>query len=450
MQDPRIMRMQSFDGVEPRRKHVALPLILKLIAFTIFLPEELSFYVFGMRLTLTRTIFIVIAPMVLFRFGQMLTDRRMRVVAPDAFVPMTGAWMFVAFASVDGLGESLAHMGPVVLEFCIGYLAARMLLTEHGQALRFVEVLCHAIAVVALLGLLDPLTNQWIIHNSASQITGYPTKLVTSWADAYRLGLLRAMGPIEHPILFGVTCAFGFLIAVTLQIRARLLTIICCTLGLLASFSAAPIQAAVIGLILLYYDRRLARVRIRWRFLISSFAIGFAVLRLFVNSPVSLIFEQIMFNQSSYWSRVFIWQTAGAVVVESPWFGIADHWSEIALRADALQSVDSVWLVVAQTGGLPAAILLGLSTIGATFSRVTGRGVDLTADESILATTLSILLFLVVFLGFTVHFWGSAWILLGILIGVRAHLGSLASGRSSAAVRWTSALGRKHPADPGF
>jgi hypothetical protein len=414
------------DRVESRRKRAAFPLVLRLIALTIFLPEELSFYVFGMRLTLLRTIFIIITPIVVVRFCQMLVDRHKRVVAPDAFVPMTAAWLLVGYASVDGLGDALAHMGPIILEFSIGYLAARTLLTEHGQCLSFVEVLCHAIAVVALLGLLDPLTNHWLIHDLARESTGYSSKLNTGWADAYRLGLLRAMGPIEHPILFGVTCAVGLLLAVTSQIRARLLTILSCSSGLFFSFSAAPIQAAVIGLALLFYDRMLLGVRMRWRALIFPCAIGLLVTWMLTNSPVSFIFEKIMFNQGSYWSRVYEWQTVGAVLVQSPWFGIADHWSEIAPKIDAFQSVDSLWLVTALTGGIPAAILLGLSAIGATYSSVTGPKADLMSEESKLATTLSILLFLLAFLGFTVHFWGSTWILFGILIGVRANLGALA------------------------
>jgi len=435
---PSISRFSS-DRVNAGKTHPPLPLMLKLTAITIFLPEELSFYIFGLRLTMTRAIFILVSPIVLFRFCQILVNRRRALVAPDLFVPMTSAWLLLGFASVDGVGDSLVHMGPVVLEFCIGYLATRTLLTERGQALSFVELLCHVIAVVALSGLMDPLMNRWLVHEVAGEITGYPTKLTTSWADAYRLGLLRAMGPIEHPILFGVTCSVGLLLSVSSPIRGRLLTIFSCGFGLLFSFSAAPIQAAAGGLILLFYDRILATVRIRWRMLIVVCAIGSLVPWALTNSPVSYVFEHVMFNQGSYWSRVYEWQTVGSVVLQSPWFGIANHWSEIAPKLDAFESVDSLWLVTALTGGIPAAILLMLSTISPTFSRITGPKVNLNAAESRLATTLSILLFLMLFLGFTVDFWGSSWILFGILIGVRAHLGSLARlGRNVAARRQSS------------
>jgi hypothetical protein len=305
--------------------------------------------------------------------------------------------------------------------------------------LSFVEILCHAIAVVALLGLLDPLTNHGFIHEFAADLTGYvKVNSGGEWADAYRWGLLRASGPVEHPILFGVICAFGFLLAMTSPIRARRPTIFACCLGLLASLSSAPIQAAVLSVGLLSYDRILSGFRSRWRILIVSCAAGYAVLKAVTNySPMSFMSEHLLFDAGSYWSRVWEWQTVGDVVVQSPWFGVADHWAKIALQSDelAFTSVDSVWLAMALGAGIPGAVLLALSVLGATVSATNGPGVDLTAAESKLATTLSILLFLAALLGFTVHFWGMIWVLLGILIGVRAHLGALA--RSSPRQRVT-------------
>jgi hypothetical protein len=54
-----------------------------------------------------------------------------------------------------------------------------------------------------------------------------------------------------------------------------------------------------------------------------------------------------------------------------------------------------------------------------------GPRVNLTAEESKLGTTLGIILFLIMLIAYTVHIWGSDRILMGLLIGVRAHLGAL-------------------------
>ena len=181
------------NGVPPRvaaRNEAALPLALKLIAITTFLPEELSFYILGLRFTAIRLILIVLTPLLLIRLGQRLAAGRYRFVLSDLFVFLAGFWMIYAPANVVGVGQALNHAGPTALEFCVGYMATRILLSEHGHALSFAALLCRIIAIVALLALLDPLTNRSLIHYLASQLTGYQKPLVT--VDIYRLGLLRA------------------------------------------------------------------------------------------------------------------------------------------------------------------------------------------------------------------------------------------------------------------
>ncbi len=39
-----------------------MPFVLTLILFTLFLPQELSFYILGLRLTVTRLIFLLLTP----------------------------------------------------------------------------------------------------------------------------------------------------------------------------------------------------------------------------------------------------------------------------------------------------------------------------------------------------------------------------------------------------
>jgi len=45
---------------------------------------------------------------------------------------------------------------------------------------------------------------------------------------------------------------------------------------------------------------------------------------------------------------------------------------------------------------------------------------------------LGIIIFLIILAGFTVHFWGSTWILIALLVGLRAHLGELAALNATA------------------
>ena len=124
--------------------------------------------------------------------------------------------------------------------------------------------------------------------------------------------------------------------------------------------------------------------------------------------------------------------TAGGIVLNSPWVGIAFEWPEVAKRIGFLfWSIDTLWLYLALAYGIPGVVLIALSMVSAACYPMSGRGENLSTDESRLATGLSVSIAVIVLLGFTVHFWGASWMLVGLLVGVRAHLASLGSARPS-------------------
>lgn len=209
-----------------------LPPVVKVVILTLFLPEGLSFYIGGLRLTVTRLMFLGMTPILIVQMVRLLSAGSYRFVLSDLFVPLTGVWMFLAVTFSQGVDMSLHHAGPEALELCIGYATTRLLLTEHGQGLSFLNLLCCTIGVVALLGLLDPLTGHVLIQEWANKLTGYDNGwLVNGGGGLYRHGLLRAYGPIEQPLLFGLVCCIGLLLALSGRVRARLPVIIACSLG---------------------------------------------------------------------------------------------------------------------------------------------------------------------------------------------------------------------------
>jgi hypothetical protein len=420
---------------------------LKLIALVIFLPDELSFYISEFRLTLIRVVIFLLTPVLLVQFSKLLASRKCHLVFSDILIALTGLWMIVSPALVVDLGYSLHHSAPNAVEFCGSYFAGRVLLSERGQALKFINLLCHVIAIVALLGALDALTGTAFIHDFVSQLFGLPMATAGGGILEYRLGILRSMGPIDHPILFGIVCAVGLILAVGSPIRSKGLTIAACGVGVLLSMSSAPIEGAVLGLGLLAYDSRLARFRGRWMLLIGSVALGLGALFVFIPSPLAFLFGHLNIDPTSYWVRLLQWDNAGAVVLNSPWVGIAFQWPEIVARMPYFvqESIDSLWLNLALIYGIPGSVLVGLSMLGAACYRTSGRGVDLTRKESRLATTLSILIVVIVLLGFTVHIWEGPWMLIGLLVGARAHFADLASPRVLRTERISSplSLGRR-------
>jgi hypothetical protein len=399
---------------------VPMPLSLTLIVIALFVPVELSFYVVGLRLTAIRLIFLLLTPVLLVRLARKISAGRYRFVLSDLLVVLSGFWMILAPAAVDGLTEALNHAGPEVLEFCIGYMTTRILLSEHGHALSFVDLLCRVIAIVALTGLLDPLTSHYFLHDLAAGLAGAVNRL-NGWDDAYRLGLLRATGPIEHPILFGFTCGIGLIIAVSSQVRWRPFVIFSCSLGTIFAFSSAPIQGIFLGFGLLVYNRMLSNVPFRWLALMCAGAAGIIAAFAISNSPLGFIISHFIYSPESGYFREWTWERVIFYVSQSPWYGLG-----YGLAPDEINhSIDSLWLVLAIHSGFPGAVLVALSLFGAASLPTSGRKIDLTPAESRLGTTLGIVIFLTVYVAFTVHFWGTSWILAGLLIGTRAHLGEM-------------------------
>ena len=324
-------------------REIGLPLTVKVIIISIFLPEGLSFYVAGLRLTVTRLIFLVVTPVLVVRLSRMLGAGRYRFVLSDLLVPVAGVWMFVAPAQMDGAGMALTHGGPDVLEFGVGYMATRVLLSEHGQALSFANLLCF--------------------------------------------------------------------------------TIIASGLGMIMAFTSAGVLSFVLGTALLVYSRILAGVSLRWFALIAAVAAGIATVFIVSNNPWTIIARYLIFDPESGYDRINQWHDVSLILSQSPWFGLGfpEFWTGEALPA----SIDNNWLYYAVAYGIPGSILIGFSTLGATSLPTSGPGVNLTAAECKLGTTLSIVLCLIVLVGFTVYIWGTDRILCGLLMGVRAHLGAL-------------------------
>jgi hypothetical protein len=240
---------------------------------------------------------------------------------------------------------------------------------------------------------------------------------------------LRATGPIEHPILFGFTCVIGLLLAVSIPMRWKPLVIFSCSLGAMFAFSSAPIQTMIFGFCLLIYNRLLSQFSFRWSALFAIGAVGVIGAFLLSNSPVGFIITHLTFSPESGYYREWTWHMVGLYVSQSPWFGLG--YGEMPEEIN--HSIDSLWLVLALQSGYPGPFLVAFSLAGASATLTSGRNAGLTPAETKLATTLGIVMFLTAYIAFTVHLWGSSWILTGLLIGTKAHLSELGYVRPSAA-----------------
>lgn len=404
----------------------ALPLTLKLALLTLFLPEGMSFFVAGLRLTLTRMLFLAVTPTVFMRLSAKISTGQYRFVASDLFIPLTALWMFVGPGVVNGMGDSLQHSGPVVLEYMISYMATRVLLSENRQTLSFVGLLCLIVCFVVLDGVFDTATGKFFTRGIVEQITGYYI-VENEGPDSFRFGLRRAAGPLEHTILFGFTSATGLLLAAAVEMPWRKICIAAGFVGVVISFSSGPEQVAIMGLGLLAYSRVFPRLRHKW--ILLSVLPVMTVIALFsaTDTPFGHVFDLVTIDPQTAYYRLYIWQSVGPAILQNPYFAVLEG------DVDYHGSVDSVWLVLSLTYGMPCAILTALSMIGACSLPTSGPDALLSQEEERLGTMLGIIIFLIILLGFSVHFWGSVWIMIGLLVGLRAHLGELGALRAASA-----------------
>jgi len=413
-----------------------LPFIPALVVFAVLAPEALGFIVADFRLTPARLVFLALAPVMLVSFSSLLGSARYRFTISDILLPLATFWSLFALSRTQGFGDALKSGGVTALEMISPYLLMRSLLNDVRQVHAIVRLFCILSALVGPLAIVDTLTNEPILHDSLARITGYSyfegAGLARNLADNYRLGLFRAQGIFEHPILLGVVMCFALLLTRDLVGPVKKFCRIGCALGLFLSLSSAPWQGFLAGIGLMLFSRIFGFPH-RWMFVVFGAAFAVGSVFMVTSNPWVYIFNYMTLDASTGYYRLLIWQYAGTAALESPLFGIgllADWVREDWMGA----SIDSYWLVLALHYGIPCSIMTGLGLIGAcslAVRQTRANSGQIGPREVKLAETLGILMFLTVMLGFTVHFWGVSGMLTTLFAGMRAALGEIAAAKAS-------------------
>lgn len=412
----------------PRRgaaSSVEVPRVLVLIALTMFLPEELSFYFGELRMTICRLLFLLIAPAILFRFVRLTVRANYRFVWSDALVPVTGLWMFVGPTAIEGFDRTVVFCGVSALEFCVPYMATRVFLTERGQAVALVRILCIAIATIGVLAIFDEFSGRFVLREIAGSLTGYH-KNSGDYSNLMRGSLFRATSTLEHPILLGTACLFGLLMATTMRGALRHFMLAGSAVGLTLSVSSAPVGGAVIGFGAFLYNKLTRNLPFRWGLLLASVAGVILFIFSAHPKPWGFIFNHLTFDVGSAYYRIMQWDFVGPVVMNSPIFGVGPYY-EYGRLSGLSPTIDSNWLYMAMLFGIPGSILIGLSYLTAcsVSMDVGNKSLNLTKQERQLGFVLSLIMGLLIYIGFTASYWGTVYILAMFLAGMRAHLGAL-------------------------
>jgi hypothetical protein len=416
-------------------------LYLKLLLVAIFLPEGLSFFVGDFRLSLARVLIFVFAIAAISRLSQRSKSRALVWVPSDIFALLAGIWMMLAATATGGF-TGLKGAGIDAVVFTGAYLTFRYLLGPVDSSVRVARFSCMLIVVVIGVALLDPLTDKLFTYQFVKGITGYVKPsyegaLATMAETLYRDGVIRAMGPLEHSILFGAVCAwFGSLALTTFrsQLFGWVVAGIALT-GVLFSQARSPLLGYLIGFALSIFYAGTPRFTARWKLVGVCVAAVLVVVFTFSGNPIVTLVRLCGVSPEAAWYRQAIWETGGPVVLSSPIFGIgaSGDWNWQAHGALVSESVDAFWLANAMAYGIPGSTLVFLTMWGACWLGSIDKTRHLTREERRLSVALGIVMTIVTFLGFMVHYWGICWILIAVFAGMRANLAEAAVLRDRAA-----------------
>jgi O-antigen ligase len=415
-------------------------LALKWLIFAFFLPEGFSFFIGDFRLSLARVLIVVLLIQATTQYFRKIP--RSVFVPSDLFAIAAGFWMVLAASVMQGPVDGLKSGGILALEFTGSYCIFRNLLGPIDSSVRVVTFACKLLFLIVPLAVLDPLSGKLFTYEFAKALTGYASS-GWEWAKGsnadtmFRNGLVRAMGPLEHSILFGTACAWVGTLAICM-LPSRLLgwsLAATAVIGILVSQARGPLLAYVLSLALVVFYYMTIGFKARWKMLLSLLLVGIVVLCVASGNPLATLLGLTGIDETTRWHRQAIWEAVVPMLLDqSPIFGLGIRvewdWQRNGLFGE---SVDAVWLRIAMTQGIPASFLVMLTLIGGYWSGPLDRSPYLTREEGRLSVALGIVTFAAIFLGFTVHFWGTCWILMAVFAGTRANLVEARVNRQRAA-----------------
>ena len=326
----------------------------------------------------------------------------------DALAIVWASSALLSSLLTDGISK-LAGSALFVSEFFAGYCVVRVCYREQSARLRFLEIFLSCMTVVILIAALDQILGFPAVNHLSASIFGTEVPPFQT-----RFGLVRAMGPLDHAILFGVTSAIGLSFALTpAPIRSQAGKITVMLIGVAMSLSAGPSIAAAFIISARVYEAALAGVRSRWIFALVLTGLALAVPISHGISLTDLLLKFGTFEAESGQFRLLIWQYAWAEVEASPIIGIGGR--DWIRPADMPPSIDSLWLVMCVRYGLVCAFFFALMMASTLTGVVRGKMARREANN------YSALIITIAVIGGTVHFWGAPWSFLGAICALRVN-----------------------------
>jgi hypothetical protein len=406
-------------GVEPARAlarvKLAMPALLLVISF--IMPPETSLSLGSLRLSPYRVILLI---MVVPSLIHLLSGKAGPLNGIDLAVIAHALWCIIALGAYGGPGQALESGGIYFVESFGAYAMGRRYIrnVRDFQALSLLValVVCSLLAVA----LPESVTHTHFLREAFRGVLGGPALPIID----PRMGLARAFGSFEHPILFGVFCSMAFATAwfvarPTLSPFRGWLLIGSIVTASFVSLSAGAWLMLGLQIALAVWDRITRGLPGRWAVLGVAFVAVLVVVSLLSNrSPVKVFISYASFSAQSSYNRILIWEYGTAEVARYPLLGIGlGEW----VRAPWMSaSMDNFWLVVAVRYGLPALIFLVLAILMIVFRSAGQKNVS--AEWASCRMAWICTMAAIAIAACTVHLWNNTFGFFMFMLGAGAWL----------------------------
>ena len=248
-------------------------LLLALFMGSMFIPAE--FHIAGVRLTpYTSLLIVFILPMFLY----FLRDRTNRVITLDLLIVAYVLWTAVAVLYNNGPSRIIFVFNQTV-SYIGGYMIGRVLIRRSTDYELFFRCFFYALLFFLPFAVVELVTERMII----SEIFATFSEVLPRAGNDPRLGLHRVQAFLEHAITYGLFCSIGVANLYYIYRGQRFKQMSRTGLAAFMTFislSSAPNIALGLQILLIAWDRMLARVRYKWVMLIIIAAVVLSVLQL--------------------------------------------------------------------------------------------------------------------------------------------------------------------------
>lgn len=385
------------------------PVFILIFWVSVFLPQELSFYIGSARLEIYRVILLLVSP---FIFSSLI---KYRLKVAEFFLVVYVVTSMVSFLYHGEFGGLEAAV-VIALEVFVTYLWGRAIVFDRGHKAIFdsVKILTLFFFILAPFAILENITGLRLFHALASQMTGIPTEVYVRW-DYYRNGIARAGTVFVHPILYSIMAMSVFYVSMAyLKERGgRFKAIFGYLTAVVSSMSSVGFLMLAMQYLIFMVDKMIRKVPVLKYLFLCGAILGAIVIQIGTEQG---LFRWLAINSAlNKWNayiRIIQWESAVDDVLDNPLLGIGfREWSRPFWLPT---SIDTYWLYTAVTNGLVAVTFLGIFWVLALKKHL--EMYSITKEPLFLAFFAAISS--LVFAGFTVHFFDKTPVFVYFLLGL--------------------------------